>query len=310
MQKYLSILLILLLAVACSGGSNNRNEAEKRLLTVTIEPQRYFLEQLAGEDYRINTLVPPGTSPETYEPSPSVMIDLGMSAIYFRVGDLGFEKAWSARLTENNPNVRVVDCSTGVELMAGDPHDHDHDHGDHANDADNAGHDHVHSALDPHVWSSPRAMRIVAQNMLDALVDNNPERAETYRENHHRLMKKINAVDSTLIALLEKAPSRSFIIYHPALGYLARDYGMRQYSIEFEGKNPSPAQLKELVDLARREEITTIFVQRGFDLKNGEVIAREIGAELFEIDPLRYEWDEELIRIATILSREGNEQTD
>ncbi len=309
MQKYLSILLILLLAVACGGGSRNRNGAEKPLLTVTIEPQRYFLEQLAGEDYSINTLVPPGTSPETYEPSPSVMIDLGKSAIYFRVGDLGFEKVWSGRLAENNPDVKIVNCSAGIELMMGDPHDHDHDH-DHTVHADHAGHDHAQGALDPHVWSSPRTMRIFARNMLDALVENNPERAETYRENHLRLIEKIDSVDSALTALLEKAPSRSFIIYHPALGYLARDYGLQQHSIEFEGKNPSPAQLKELVDLARREEINTLFVQRGFDLKNGEVIAREIGAELYEIDPLRYEWDEELIRIATIISRQRDEQTD
>jgi zinc transport system substrate-binding protein len=299
MQKYLFILLTLLLAVACNGSSRNRDEARKQLLTVTIEPQRYFLEQLVGEDYSVNTLVPPGTSPESYEPSPSVMIDLGKSAIYFRVGDLGFEKAWSARLAENNPNVKIVNCSAGIELMAGDPPDQEQ--------VDHAGHDHTHEALDPHVWSSPRAMRIFVRNMLDALVEANPERAETYRENYLRLSEKIDAVDSTLTALLETAPSRSFIIYHPALGYLARDYGLRQHSIEFEGKNPSPAQLKELIDLARREKINTLFVQRGFDLKNGEVIAREIGAELFEIDPLRYEWDEELIRIATLLSRQRDE---
>jgi zinc transport system substrate-binding protein len=310
MQKYLYILMILILAVACNNTSKNRSETEKPQLTVTIEPQRYFLEQLAGEDYRINTLVPPGTSPETYEPSPSVMIDLGKSAIYFRVGDLGFEKAWSRRLAENNPDVKVVDCSAGIELIAGDLHDHEDEHGDHSDPSDHVGHDHNHSALDPHVWSSPRAMRVFARNMLDALVQANPGRAEFYQENHRDLTKKIDAVDSTLTTLLNKAPSRSFIIYHPALGYLARDYGLRQHSIEFEGKNPSPAQLKELVDLAQQEKINTLFVQRGFDLKNGEVIAREVGAELFEIDPLRYEWDEELIRIATILSRQSDEKTD
>lgn len=308
MQKYLFILLILILAVACNNVSQNRSELEKPQLTVTIEPQRYFLEQLAGEDYRINTLVPPGTSPETYEPSPSVMIDLGKSAIYFRVGDLGFEKVWSARLEENNPDMKIVDCSVGIELIAGDLHDHEDDHGDHSDPSDHVGHDHNHSALDPHVWSSPRAMRVFARNMLDALVKANPGRAEFYRENYRLLTEKIDAVDSTLTALLNNAPSRSFIIYHPALGYLARDYGLRQHSIEFEGKNPSPAQLKELVDMARQEEINTLFVQRGFDLKNGEVISREVGAELFEIDPLRYEWDEELIRIATILSRQSDEQ--
>lgn len=304
MQKYFFILLTLLLTVACSNASKDKSEAEKPLLTVTIEPQRYFLEQLVGGDYRVNTLVPPGTSPETYEPSPSVMIDLGKSAIYFRVGDLGFEKAWSKRLAENNPEVTVVDCSAGIELMAGALHDHDHDHGD------QTGHDHSQDALDPHVWSSPRAMHVFARNMLDALVKANPGRADFYRENYRHLAEKIDAVDSTLTALLNDAPSRSFIIYHPALGYLARDYGLRQHSIEFEGKNPSPAQLKELVDMARQEEINTLFVQRGFDLKNGEVISREVGAELFEIDPLRYEWDEELIRIVTILTRQRDEQTD
>lgn len=302
MQKYFFILLTLLLTVACSNASKDKSETEKPLLTVTIEPQRYFLEQLVGSDYRVNTLVPPGTSPETYEPSPSVMIDLGKSDIYFRVGDLGFEKAWSKRLAENNPEVTVVDCSAGIELMAGELHDHDH--GDHT------GHDHVQSVLDPHVWSSPRAMHVFARNMLDALLKANPGRAEFYRENHRHLTEKIDAVDSTLTALLNNAPSRSFIIYHPALSYLARDYGLRQHSIEFEGKNPSPAQLKELVDMARQEKINTLFVQRGFDLKNGEVIAREVGAELFEIDPLRYEWDEELIRIVTILTRRRDEQTD
>lgn len=299
MQKIPFLLLALFLTVACSGGSKNRDHAPQKVLTVTIEPQRFFLEQLTGDDYTVHTLVPSGTSPETYEPSPSVMISLGKSEIYFRVGDLGFEKAWSGRLAENNPAVEIVDCSAGIELMAGALHDHDH--------SDHAGDDDPHDALDPHVWTSPRAMRIFTQNMLDALVRANPERESFFRDNFDRLTERINFVDSTLTALLEKSPTRSFIIYHPALGYFARDYGLQQYSIEFEGKNPSPAQLRKLVDLARREQINTLFVQRGFDLKNAEVIAGEIGAEVFEIDPLRYEWEEELIRIATILSRRGNE---
>ena len=139
--------------------------------------------------------------------------------------------------------------------------------------------------------------------MVGALVQADPDNEEQYRENYNALLKKIERTDSTLHALLSDAPGRSFIIYHPALGYFARDYGLNQLSIEFEGKNPSPAQIRKLIDIAQEENINTVFVEKGFDTKNAEVIANEIDAELFVIDPLAYEWDAELIRIATILSR-------
>jgi zinc transport system substrate-binding protein len=297
MQKYLSILSFSFLLLACNSATKTKDAAQASVVTVTIEPQRFFLEQLAGDAYTINTLVPPGTSPETYEPSPSVMIEMGKSEIYFRVGELGFEKVWSSRLEQNNPNVAIVDCSAGIDLMEGDLHGHGDDHSDHA------GHDHSEGALDPHVWTSPRAMSLFTKNMLEALVKADSGNEPLYRSNYEILTQRINATDSTIRALLQDASTDAFIIFHPALGYFARDYGLHQYSIEFEGKNPSPSQIRELVDLARKEKINTVFIQRGFDAKNAKVIAEEIDAELFEIDPMTYKWDEELIRIATILSR-------
>jgi len=271
----------------------------KRVVTVTIEPQRFFLDQIAGDAFTINTLVPPGTSPETYEPSPAVMIDLGQSDLYFRVGELGFEKVWSERLAQNNPNVTIVDCSAGIALMEGEEHGHGTDHADE--------HGHAYGAADPHVWSSPQAVRIFTKNMVEALVSEDPDNEPLYRSGYAKLEDRINAADSTIRHLLQDAPSRAFIIYHPALGYFARDYGLQQYSMEFEGKNPSPSQIRELVDLARREKINTVLIQRGFDTKNAEVIAKEIGADVFEVDPMTYEWDKELVRIASILSRQGDE---
>ncbi|NLY25461.1 MAG: zinc ABC transporter solute-binding protein [Bacteroidales bacterium] len=301
MQKYLSILSLSLLLLACNSATKNKDAAQERVVTVTIEPQRFFLELLAGDEYSINTLVPPGTSPETYEPSPSVMIEMGKSDIYFRVGELGFEKVWSSRLEQNNPDVAIVDCSAGIDLMEGELHRHDHDH------ADQAGDGHSHTALDPHVWTSPGAMSVFTKNMLEALVKADPVNEPLYRSNYEILTHRINVTDSTIRALLQDASTDAFIIFHPALGYFARDYGLHQYSIEFEGKNPSPSQIRELIDLARKEKINTVFIQRGFDAKNAEVIAKEIDAELFEIDPMSYKWDEELIKIATILSRHKDE---
>jgi len=295
MQKYLFLFSFALLAFACGTGSSKGSREGERVLTVTIEPQRYFLDRIVGNAFAINTLVPVGTSPETYEPAPSVMVNMGKSEIYFMVGDLGFERAWSQRLAENNPEVLIVNCSDGVERMEG--HEHHHDEGD-------AHHHHHHDGMDPHVWSSPKAVKLFTRNMLEAVVNADPGNEEIYRENYRQLLGTIERTDSTIQTLLDNAKGRSFIIYHPALGYFARDYGLSQLSIEFEGKNPSPSQIKELVDIARAEKVNTIFVQMGFDKKNAEVIAQEINGEIFVIDPLAYEWDEELIRIASILSRE------
>lgn len=287
--------MLLLLAIACNPSAKNES-GEKKILTVTIEPQRYFLDHIVGDAYVVNTLVPPGSNHETYEPAPSVMMELGKSDMYFKVGNLGFENAWTARLAENNPDVMIVDCSEGIELKSGHHHHHEHD-----------GHDHNHSDIDPHVWTSPSAAKILSKNMLDALLASDPENEQMFRTNYDNLIAKIEQIDSIVKENLSNAATKGFIIYHPALGYFADEYGLHQHSIEFEGKNPSPAQMKNLVDVAKEEKLNVIFIQKGFDEKNAEVIAREIGASVWEIDPLGYDWDKELIRISAILAGKADE---
>ncbi|MDD3778699.1 MAG: zinc ABC transporter substrate-binding protein [Proteiniphilum sp.] len=287
-------ILFPILLLACQMGNKKETSGQKAVLTVTIEPQRYFLEQIVGDAFKINTLVPPGTSPETYEPAPSVMVEMGNSLIYFMVGDLGFEKAWSKRLAANNPNITLVECATGIERV---------ELGNHVEH----GHDHIHGDTDPHFWSSPRAVKIMTANMLEAVVKADPANEEIYRTNFDRFARQLDETDSLIQDKLAHVTSRGFIIYHPALAYFAKDYNLYQHSVEFQGKNPSPSQIKALVDLARREQINTLFIQKGFDAKNMEVIAREIGAEVFEIDPLNYEWDKELLRLVDILARDVDE---
>lgn len=297
-RKYLSISMIFLytlLLFSCKQGvKSDKSEQEKTTLTVTIEPQRYILHQIVEDNFNINTLVPPGTSPETYEPAPSVMVEMSKSDYYFIVGDLGFEKAWSKRLVENNPNVKVIDCSQGIELIEGEEHHH----------TDEKGHTHSHGSLDPHVWSSPSAVKQLAKNMFNAVVESDPENEETYFTNYDRFVNKVDSVDKVISDLLTEVPTRSFIIFHPSLGYFANEYNLHQHSIEYEGKSPSPSQIKSLIDIAKKENINTVFIQKGFDIKNAEVIAKEIEADVFEIDPLSYDWDTELIKIAQILSRD------
>ena len=296
-QKYLSLLTLFFatfILLDCTQGKKSESIDDKPILTVTIDPQRYFLEQIVGDKFTINTLVPPGTSPETYEPAPSVMVDMNKSKQYFMVGDLGFEKAWSKRLAENNPRIKIIDCSQNLELIEGVEHNHTDDHG----------HSHSHGGMDPHIWSSPAAVKGLTKNMLNSIIEFDPEYKETYLLNYNNFIGRVNNTDSIIKELLTDIPTRSFIIFHPSLGYFSHQYDLHQYSIESEGKNPSPAQIKMLIDNASKENINTVFIQRGFDEKNAEVVAREIGADVFEIDPLSYDWDTELIKIAKILSRD------
>ena len=290
MKNYILLVLVLLFVVSC----NQTNET-KPTVSVTIEPQRYFVEKIAGDNFKVNTIVPPGTSPEAYDPTPSQMVALGKSLLYFKVGYLGFERAWGKTLEENNANVVVVNTSNEIVLIEGEDHSIEIDGHLYVD-----GHD--HDGIDTHIWSSPKSALIMAENMLNALVKVDVENQKFYRENFKALQVEIIETDKKITTLLENAPVKSFIIYHPALGYFARDYNLTQYSIEFEGKSPSPQQLKQMIDFAHEQGIKTIFVQKGFDMKNAESLAKEVGASVHSIDPLSYNWSEELIKIAEILS--------
>lgn len=288
MNKYIFLVSAWLIVIGCSSPSHQKTA----VLTVTIEPQRFFLEQIVGDKFHVNTLVPPGSSPETYEPSPAAMIKLGNSKAYFKVGFLGYENAWTQKLAKNNPNLQIINCSDGIDIIE-EGHGHTH--------SDNDDHGHSHGA-DPHVWSSTKNAKQFAQNMLNGVIAVDKENESYYRNNFEQLLIRINEIDEMLSNMLENIPSRAFIIYHPALAYFARDYNLEQHSIEFEGKNPSPSQMKKLIDLSRNENIKVVFVQQEFDIKNTKVIAKEIGATSHTINPLAYEWDEELIRVAQILA--------
>ncbi len=293
MKNYIYLSFVLFLIVACN--STNENTPT---VSVTIEPQRYFVEKIVGDKFQVNTIVPAGTSPESYDPTPSQMVDLGKSTLYFKVGYLGFENAWGKNLEENNMHVKIINSSNNIKLIDSDEHS--------IEIGDNSEHDgHHHHGIDPHIWSSPKTALIMSENILNALVVADVENQKYYRDNFKKLEAEIVDTDKIISELLENAPVRSFIIYHPALGYFARDYNLTQYSIEFEGKSPSPQQLKEMIDFANEQGIKTIFVQKGFDVKNAQSLASEVQATVYSIDPLSYNWSEELIKVAKILA--GNE---
>lgn len=284
--KLAAILFIISLS-ACTGQS--KKEAKERVITVTIEPQRYFTEAIAGDHFTVVSMVPKGSSPETYDPTPKQLVSLGESEAYFRIGHIGFEVTWMERLMKNAPHTQVFDLSKGIEFI----HEAGYAHGDHFH----AG------GVDPHTWNSAINAKIMANNIFQSLCTLDKENEAYYLARYDSLVHRIERTDSIVFNMLkdnDKA-DHAFMIYHPALSYFARDYGLHQICIEEGGKEPSPAHLKELIEISKFEGVRVIFVQPEFDQRNAEIIARETETKIVPINPLSYDWDEEMIHIAKSL---------
>ena len=282
MRKLIYILTLFILS-ACG---NTTQKSEKPILTVTLEPLRYFTEAIAGDNYEVVSMVPKGSSPESYDPTPQQLVNLSKSQAYFRIGYIGFEQAWMKKLEANSPDMKVYDTSKGIDLIR----DKGYWHGDHFHEG----------GVEPHVWNSTQNALIIADNIYQALCELDSTHQEDYQKRLDVLKQTIRQTDANVHTLLENADS-TFLIYHPALSYFARDYGLKQVSIEEGGKEPSPAQLKALIETCRNENVHTIFVQQEFDQRNAQLIANELGVNIVSINPLSYDWVKEMIRIAEAL---------
>lgn len=304
-MKYTGIYILLTalsLLTACGG-----KQSDGKVVTVTIEPQRFFAGKIAGDKFDIHCVVPSGQSPETYDPTPKQMVQIGQSVAYLQIGYIGFEQVWMQKIRENNPDLKIFDVSKGMQFVK-ETEEEAHRHEGHAHEADDGHHHHHHAGgVDPHIWSSIEGAKVIAWNTLNAFIELDKDNTEYYWKNYNELLAEIDRTDAEIKRLLDPLADRTFIIYHPALTYFAAEFNLTQLCIEMDGKEPSPAQLKELVETARANQAKVVFIQQEFDRKNAELIAKETGCRLVTINPLDYHWNTELIHIAKALA---NGETD
>ena len=279
------LIYILTLFICCACG-HTPQQSEKPVITVTLEPLRYFTEAIAGDCFEVVSMVPKGSSPESYDPTPQQLVNLSKSQAYLRIGYIGFEQAWMKKLEANYPTMKVYDTSKGVDLIRAEGHWH----GNHYHEG----------GVEPHIWNSTRNASVIADNIYAALCEMDADHQPEYKQRLDSLKQVIARTDADVRTLLANADS-TFLIYHPALSYFARDYGLHQISIEEGGKEPSPATLKTLIETCRREGAQVIFVQQEFDQRNAQLIADELGIEIVPINPLSHDWAEEMLRVANAL---------
>lgn len=290
-----NIYHIIILIAALTGTlvlqSCNGKKTAGHQITVTIEPLRYFTQAIAGDKFDVLSMVPKGSNPESYDPTPQQLVNLENSIAYFRIGSIGFEQVWMKRLQQNVPLMKVFDTSKGIRKLYM-RHSHEETETENSSEAD------------PHIWNSSKNARIIAQNIFKGLCELEPKSKDYFEQNLMRLLKEIDSTEKELQTLINDKTTRSFLIFHPALSYFAKDYGLEQICIEEEGKEPSPTRLKDLIQICREKKIRIIFMQEEFDKRNAELIARETGTQLVTINPLSYNWSKEMIHIAKSLDNE------
>lgn len=260
---------------SATGGGNS-----KPTVTVTIPPYQYFVEMIAGDKVDVNVMVPNGNNPETYEPYAQQMMELSKSSLYLKVGNIGFEQAWMKKLQDNAPKMKVIDTSTGI-TPAKTPGGN----------------------VDPHVWMSCKNAHFISGNILKALCKLLPNDESKFEKNYQALLHSIDRRDSLIKEAAAKSPEfeHKFVIYHPILTYFARDYHLEQLAIEEEGREPSAAQIKALIERAKKEGIKYCLIQSEFANRNTTTFIKESHTKPFEINPLQKDWDKAMGEVARVL---------
>ena len=284
MRYFVTFLIVILIAYAC--GPHTPKQTEKPIVLVSILPQKTFVEKIAGDDFEVSILIPHGANPATYSILPAQMAEISDASIWFRIGYVGFELSWADKIIQANPEMKVVDLSKGLDLIA-------------ARKNESTG---ELTGVDPHIWLSPTLVKKMVRSIRDELIALRPDRSEAYNLAYQQFIKEIDETDLQVKQMLKGFEGRKFITFHPSLSYFAREYGLEQFSFQQMGKEPTPSQVANLVNTARADNIKVIYIQSDFDRENARMFAQEIGGEIIQVWPLNPEWGQNLITMAGLIS--------
>ena len=276
MQRIAIFILSVVLLFGC--GSHNSAE-DKKTIYVTISPLKSIVEEVVCGDYNVEVLVPKGASPESFEPTMKELMALNGAEYIYSTGLINFEQTLTSSVEYSE---RIINLSEGIELMEG---------------CCSHGHHHHKHGIDPHIWTSPRALQTMVRNIVSSL----PADSVKYSVAADKLLNKLSKLDSLCSSSIADSGVDAIMIYHPAFTYYARDYGIEQISIEHDGKEPSPRQLTSLVDKARNHGITKLLIQPQYGKDKLRSMALECDAEIIEVDPLSDDIMAEIERVTMII---------
>ncbi len=262
---------------------------------VSILPEQTFVKSIVGDKVDVSLMVQPGNSPHTYEPKPSQMIDIAKAHLYFAI-DVEFEHVWLSKFQNLNPQMQVIDLADNItKIQMLEMHEEEGEEAHH--------NEHGHEGEDPHIWTAPANVKIIAQNIYDALKKEDPINTNYYKRNLDIFLASIDETDRQITHILSSLEDgRRFMVFHPSWGYFAKAYNLEQIAVEVEGKEPKPKELIHLLKEAKEEKVKAIFTQPEFSDTVAKIIAKELQIPVVKVSPLAANWSENLINIATAIA--------
>lgn len=289
--RYIASLVIIGLllnwGLACSPGARTSAPAQqegKPIVAVSIVPEQGFIEAVARDMVEVVVMIPPGSNPENYAPTPQEMAQLSKASLYFSIG-VPTEKAnILPSIKDLNPGIKIVDLPKAVAAVYPDRQ-------------------FAPGQRDPHIWMSPQRARVIVDTMADELAQLDPAHADYYRSNAQSYGEQLLILDSSIRATLSPLKQRTFIVYHPALGYFADDYNLKMLAIEEEGKEATAKHIQNIMNQAKEQNIKVIFYQASVSSKQADAIAKNIGGYTEQIDPLAADYIDNMQKITHTFGR-------
>ena len=290
MKLFIRILFIIFCCLSCVSCGNTQSTIEnKSTISTSIPPIKYLLERITENDFNINVIVPNGTSPETYSMTQRQAMELENSQMVFITGALELENQITKTATTKTS---IINISNNIDFITGHHHHHHHDNSAHEQ--------HLHG-VDPHIWLSTAELSIMTQNICTAMMEQYPDSVK-YMANSEKLLEELSRLHTNIKKQIEQANTEAFVIYHPALSYYAREFGLEQIAIEDEGKEPNVGKLNEVIKHAKSHKINKILYQNEFPADIAKIIAEDINAETVSINPLSDNILEEIQVITNVIT--------
>lgn len=260
---------------------------EKPIVTVSIEPQKYLLEQITGDRVEVRTLIANGANPETFDPSVNHIMNLAKSIGFLRMGNIGFEAAILDKVHGEHPDLPIFNTSIGVIPVTG-THSHDGV---------------THNVIDPHTWTSVKNVKIISKNMLNAMTEIDPSNASYYRTNYEHFAARLDSLDNAFTERLAPHKGEAFMVWHPSLSYFARDYGLEQIPAgSADSKEMAMGALKDVIDHAADHNVKVFFLQKDLDGRQAEALGAQLDIEKVTVNPLAYDWETEMTAIVDAIA--------
>jgi zinc transport system substrate-binding protein len=283
--------IIIFSLILISLGACGKNAAppipQKPLILVSIAPYRFLAERIAGSEFEVQTVVPAASNPHSFEPTSSQVTEMNRGQLWFRIGE-PFELKILPILQSRNPDMAVTDLRDGIELIEEQ----------HELSCKHCSMDH----LDRHIWLSPKLAKEQSILIKNALAKKFPEQTETFEKNLSKLTDELEALDGEIREILRPVEKRTLLVSHPAFGYFCKDYDFVQLSVEYEGKDPRPKHLEEILKKAISESAELALALPQHNNKGAQLIAEKLHMPVRLIDPYSADYFETMRKLANLIA--------